>query len=138
MKNFEKHKSEVLNLDYIESNPILKKSLEFAVAIVNYCKILRINHKEYSLADQLIRSGTSIGANANEAVIGSSKRDFTNKMNISLKEAYETRYWLIILWKTGYLKEHGYLLSKIDELIKILVKIVKTSKEINDSNKSKE
>jgi four helix bundle protein len=121
-----------IDLSYIENNLILKKSLDFAIEIVKYCKILKYDHKEYSLADQLIRSGTSIGANANEAVIGSSKRDFTNKMNISLKEAYETRYWLIILWKTDYLTNNMNLLNHIDELIRILVKIVKTSKEGKD------
>ena len=127
-------KNNKIDLSYIENNLILKKSLEFAIEIVKYCKILRFDRKEYSLADQLIRSGTSIGANANEAVIGSSKRDFTNKMNISLKEAYETRYWLIILWKTDYLTNNMNLLNQIDELIRILVKIVKTSKE-NESAK---
>ena len=118
-----------IDLSYIESNPVLKKSLDFAVEIVDYCKVLKYKHKEYSLADQLVRSGTSIGANANEAVIGSSKKDFINKMNIALKEAYETRYWLIILWKTNYLKEHMFLLNNVDELIRILVSIVKSSKE---------
>jgi four helix bundle protein len=127
-----------LDLSYIQSNPILRKSLDFAIAIVNYCKILKYKNKEYSLADQLIRAGTSIGANANEAVIGSSKKDFTHKMNISLKEAYETRYWLIILWKTGYLSEHESLLYKIDELIRILVKIVKTSKEEDEKGGRKD
>ncbi|MDD3123838.1 MAG: four helix bundle protein [Candidatus Izemoplasmatales bacterium] len=73
-----------IDLSYIESNPVLKKSLDFAVEIVDYCKVLKYKHKEYSLADQLVRSGTSIGANANEAVIGSSKKDFINKMNIAL------------------------------------------------------
>ncbi|MCD4818948.1 MAG: four helix bundle protein [Candidatus Cloacimonetes bacterium] len=62
--------------------------------------------------------------------MGSSKKDFTNKMNISLKEAYETRYWLIILWKTDYLKNNMKLLNMVDELIRNLVKIVKTSKEV--------
>jgi len=118
-----------IDLSYIETNPILKKSLDFAVEIVTFCKVLKYKYKEYSLADQLIRSGTSIGANANEAVIGSSKRDFINKMNISLKESYETRYWLIILWKTNYLNGYEFLLTHIDELIKILVAIVKSSKE---------
>jgi len=122
-------KNHKIDLSYIENNLILKKSLEFAIEIVKYCKILRFDRKEYSLADQLIRSGTSIGANANEAAIGSSKKDFINKMNISLKEAYETRYWLIILWKTDYLNNNMELLNQIDELIRILVKIVKSSKE---------
>ncbi|MEA3475414.1 MAG: four helix bundle protein [Candidatus Cloacimonadota bacterium] len=121
------------NFEYIENNLILKKSLDFSIEVINYCKILRYKFKEYSLADQLLRSATSIGANANEAVIGSSKKDFINKMNISLKEAYETRYWLIILWKTDYLKQHSFLINQIEEIIRILVKIVKTSKENENS-----
>lgn len=118
-----------IDLSYIEDNLILKKSLDFSIEVINYCKILKFKHKEYSLADQLTRSSTSIGANANEAVIGSSKKDFINKMNIALKEAYETRYWLIILWKTEYLKNHIKLLNQVDEIIRILVKIVRTSKD---------
>jgi four helix bundle protein len=71
-------------LENLDANPILKKTLDFAITIVRYCKILKYEYKEYELAKQLIRSGTSIGANANEAVIASSKKDFTNKMNIKV------------------------------------------------------
>ncbi len=76
-------KNNEIDLAYIESNPILNKSLDFSIKIVEYCKILKYKYKEYNLTNQLIRSGTSIGANANEAVIGSSKKDFINKMNIA-------------------------------------------------------
>ena len=115
--------------EYIDDNPILKKSFEFGVTIIILCKKIRNECKEYSLADQLLRSGTSIGANAYEAVMGSSRKDFINKMNISLKEAYETRYWLLLLAEVGYVTNSEKYLVRVDELIRMLVSIVKTSKE---------
>ena len=123
------------HLEYINKNPILKKSFEFGVEIIKLSKNIRIKYKEYSLADQLLRSGTSIGANANEAVIGSSKKDFINKMNISLKEAYESRYWLLLLASVDYIKNPDLYLDNIDEIIRMLVKIVKTSKETESAKK---
>ena len=123
------------HLEYINKNPILKKSFEFGVEIIKLSKNIRIKYKEYSLADQLLRSGTSIGANSNEAVIGSSKKDFINKMNISLKEAYESRYWLLLLASVDYIKNPDLYLDKIDEIIRMLVKIVKTSKETESAKK---
>ena len=122
------------HMEYIDKNPILKKSFEFGVVIIKLSKNIRIKYREYSLADQLLRSGTSIGANANEAVIGSSKKDFINKMNISLKEAYEVRYWLLLLASVDYIESPDSYLNEIDEIIRMLVKIVKTSKE-NESAK---
>ena len=122
------------HMEYINKNPILKKSFEFGVAIIKLSKNIRVKYREYSLADQLLRSGTSIGANANEAVIGSSKKDFINKMNISLKEAYEARYWLLLLASVDYIESPDSYLNEIDEIIRMLVKIVKTSKE-NESAK---
>jgi len=127
--SFKKH------LEYINKNPILKKSFEFGVEIIKLSKNIRIKYKEYSLADQLLRSGTSIGANANEAVIGSSKKDFINKMNISLKEAYESRYWLLLLASVDNIKNPDFYLDEIDEIIRMLVKIVKTSKETESAKK---
>jgi len=123
------------HLEYINKNPILKKSFEFGVEIIKLSKNIRIKYKEYSLADQLLRSGTSIGANANEAVIGSSKKDFINKMNISLKEAYESRYWLLLLASVDNIKNPDFYLDEIDEIIRMLVKIVKTSKETESAKK---
>jgi len=123
------------HLEYINKNPILKKSFEFGVEIIKLSKNIRIKYKEYSLADQLLRSGTSIGANSNEAVIGSSKKDFINKMNISLKEAYESRYWLLLLASVDYIKNPDLYLDNIDEIIRMLVKIVKTSKETESAKK---
>jgi four helix bundle protein len=121
------------DFEYIEKNPILHKSFNFALEIIRLCRIIRSKHREYSLADQLLRSGTSIGANANEAVIGSSKKDFINKMNIALKEAYEARYWLLLISKSGLNIELNSLLTDVNELIRMLVKIVKTSKDNNES-----
>ena len=115
--------------EYIEKNPILLKSFNFALEVIKLSRTIRMKFREYSLADQLLRSGTSIGANANEAVIGSSKRDFINKMNISLKEAYECRYWLLLLSKSGYITDPKIFLDSINEIIRMLVKIVKTSKD---------
>ena len=123
MQKFKKH------LEYIENNPLLKKSFNFSLEIIKISKEVKSIHKEYSLADQLLRSGTSIGANANEAVISFSRKDFINKMNISLKEAYECRYWLLLLASSGYIANAEKVLEDVDELIRMLVSIVKTSKE---------
>ncbi len=117
------------HFQYIEANPILLKSFNFALEVIKLSRKIRIKYKEYSLADQLLRSGTSIGANSNEAVVGSSKKDFTNKMNIALKEAYECRYWLLLLSKSGYITDPKIFLDSINEIIRMLVKIVKTSKD---------
>ena len=87
---------------------VQEKSFHFAVRIVNLCKHLRIENQEYILSKQLLRSGTSIGANVAEAQQAQSKPDFINKMNIALKEAYETNYWLRLLYATQYLSTKEY------------------------------
>ena len=89
----------------MESNIIVDKSKKFAIRIVNLYKFLVDNKKEYVLSKQLLRSGTSIGANVCEAIRGQSKADFGTKMNIALKEASETEYWLELLFQTDYLTE---------------------------------
>ena len=111
------------------SNPIEQKSFGFAVKIVKFSKWLRQEQKEYELASQILRSGTSIGANIAEAQYAQSKRDFASKMHIALKEAYETKYWLRLLIasdivSSGTLKP---LISDIDELLKLLTSIVKNT-----------
>lgn len=107
------------------------KSLEFAIRIVNLHKFLNNEKKEFVLSKQLLRSGTSIGANISEAQRGQSMADFTTKMCIALKEANETEYWLKLLYKTDYLDEKQYesLNKDILELINILTSICKTSQE---------
>lgn len=118
-----------------EKNVALNKSFDFAVRIVKLYKYLCEEKKEFILSKQLLRCGTSIGANINEAQAGQSKADFISKMSIANKEARETKYWIELLIKTDYLNiEEAYvksLLEEINELIKILTSIVKTSKENN-------
>ena len=106
-----------------------QKSFDFAVRIVNLYKYLTENHKEYVLSKQLLRSGTSIGANIAEAQRGQSKADFIAKMSVALKEANETDYWIELLYKTDYLNKAQYDSLKLDvtELISILMAICKTS-----------
>ncbi|MBR4642079.1 MAG: four helix bundle protein [Selenomonadaceae bacterium] len=116
-----------------KSNLIIDKSMAFAVRIVNLYKYLKENHSEYVLSKQLLRSGTSIGANVREAVQAQSPADFKAKMYIALKEAAESAYWIELLEKTKYLteKQSDSILSDCNELIKILSSITKTLKEKN-------
>ncbi len=108
---------------------IYNKSFKFAIKIVNLYKNL-INKKEYIMSKQLLRSGTSIGANVSESSAAYSKRDFISKMSIASKEARETKYWIDLLIATGYLNETDkQILNDINEIIKILTSIIKTSQE---------
>ena len=111
-------------------NVIVEKSFRFAVSIVNLCKYLREEKREYVLSKQLLRSGTSIGANVAEAQEAQSRADFISKINIALKEASETEYWLRLLRATDYLsaKEANYLIQDCSEIKRILVAITKTLK----------
>lgn len=111
----------------MKENIIKDKSFKFAVRIVNLYKILQSEKKEYILSKQLMRSGTSIGANVCEAIRAVSKKDFTNKIDISLKEAYESEYWIELLYATNYLNESEYMSIKEDccDINKILMAIAK-------------
>ena len=111
-------------------NVIETKSFDFAVRIVNLYKYLTDTKKEYVLSKQLLRSGTSIGANVAEAEQAQSKPDFVSKMNIALKETSETKYWIKLLHATDYLSEEesSSILADCIELEKILVSIIKSSK----------
>ena len=114
-----------------ENNIIKEKSFKFAVKIVNLYKYLMEEKKEFVLSKQILRSGTSIGANVNEALQGQSKKDFLSKMNISLKECVETLYWIELLYETKYFDEETKQSIYTDcyELKKVLSSIVKTTKE---------
>ena len=114
----------------MNENTIVDKSLDFAVRIVKLCKYLTQEHKKFVLSKQLLRAGTSIGANVAEAQRGQSKADFTAKMSIALKEANETDYWLKLLYRTDYLTENQYVsISRdINELLSLLMAICKSSK----------
>ncbi|GGG36335.1 four helix bundle protein [Bizionia arctica] len=109
----------------LTESPIRIKSFEFACEIVIYCDKLKEN-KDFELASQLLKSGTSIGANTREAQRGVSKKDFKNKFGIAIKEADETIYWLEILEATGR-KVPKEMKNKCEELIRILVAIIKNS-----------
>ena len=113
-----------------DNNIILEKSKSFAIRIVKLCKYLN-DKNEYVLSKQLIRSGTSIGANVREAQRGQSKADFISKMNIALKEACETEYWLEILFESEYLSKEEYesIYNDNKEITKLLMSITKTAKE---------
>ena len=89
-------------------NIIVSKSKAFAIRIVNLYKFLCNEQKEYVMAKQILRSGTSVGANVREAVRGQSKADFYAKMNIALKEISETEYWLELLYETGYIEKKHF------------------------------
>ena len=110
-----------------------QKSFQFAIRIVNLCKHLRSTKKEYTLSKQLLRSGTSIGANVAEARQAQSKADFISKMNIALKEAVETNYWLRLLQASEYLSDTEFtsIYSDCQEIEKMLSAIIKTSKQQN-------
>ena len=111
-------------------NPIEEKSLDFAVKIVELYKKISSVHKEYVLTKQLIRAGTSIGANIAESQQAQSKADLISKASISLKEAAETRYWLTLLNRTGYIENSEYQTLSDDcaEIERILTSIIKTTK----------
>ena len=112
-------------------NPIKSKSKKFAVRIVRLYQYLCAEKNEYVLSKQILRSGTSVGANIREALDGQSKADFTAKMSIALKEASETEYWLELLFETDYLSDEQYasLHGDCKELVKMLTSIVKTSRK---------
>ena len=114
----------------MKDNIIALKTLDFAIRIVNMYKYLCKEQGEFVMSKQLLRSGTSIGANVREAEHAQSKADFLSKSNIALKEANETCYWLELLHKTGYLTTGMYdsISADCDEILKILTSIVKTTK----------
>ena len=114
----------------MKENIIQKKSYAFALRIVNLYKYLSGQKKEYVLSKQVLRSGTSIGANVEEAIGGQSKKDFLNKISIAYKEARETAYWLKLLNDSGYLKTNEFesVFADLQEIQKIIAKIQKTTK----------
>ena len=109
---------------------VQEKSFHFAVRIVNLCKFLQNEKQEYILYKQLFRCGTSIGANVAEAQQAQSRADYVSKLNIALKEACETDYWLRLLHETNYLTESAFqsVISDCRELEKLLISIIKTAK----------
>jgi four helix bundle protein len=117
---------------------IAKKVYSFALEIIKLYKCLVNEKKEFVLAKQLLRSGTSIGANVNEAISGQSKRDFVHKLSIALKEARETSYWLNLLRDSNYIAQNEFsqLNKSCTEIMKILSSIILTTKEKYFRNKA--
>jgi len=114
----------------LADSPCRQKSIAFARRIVGVFNYLQNEKNEYVLSKQLLRSGTSIGANLAEAQYGSSRKDFLNKVYIALKECSETLYWLELLYICNYLTDREYrsLFRDCDELRRILSAITKTTK----------
>ena len=116
----------------MNENVIEVKSFDYAVRIVNLYKYLTEEKKEFVLSKQLLKSGTSIGANIAEAERGQTKPDFNAKMNIALKEANETYYWLRLLYKTGYINEKEF--ESIKEDTKVIIAILMSICKKTNSN----
>ncbi|KQC13684.1 MAG: four helix bundle protein [Desulfuromonas sp. SDB] len=112
-----------------KENVLYEKSFSFSIDIVKLCKTLKIK-KEFVLSEQLLKSGTSIGANVSEANGAISKADFSSKISIAYKECLETKYWLDLLLKTNIIgqKEHTDLFEKADELAKLLFSVLKSTR----------
>ena len=119
-----------VNVLSMEEQRIQLKSRDFAIRIVNCYKYLTEQKSEYVMSKQLLRCGTSIGANARESKNAQSRLDFTSKLNIALKEADETAYWLDLLHATEYIDDKIYesISNDCTELIKMLTAIIKTLK----------
>lgn len=117
----------------MKENILIDKSIDFATRIIKLCKYLEEKQKEHIISKQIIRSGTSIGANLNEAQYGNSKADFISKLHISLKETAETEYWLRLLFKSEYIDKRIFesLLNDCLELKKLLISSINTAKKNN-------
>ena len=113
-----------------KENIVIEKSYAFALRIIKLYKYLADTHKEYVISKQVLKSGTAIGALLSELVYAQSKADFINKAHVALKEANETAYWLSLLKDSEYISIDSYnsIYTDCNELIKLLVSIVKTSK----------
>ena len=125
------HNAELGAVKVKTENIVADKSKMFAVRIVKLYQYLCTEKREFVLAKQLLRSGTSIGANVKEAIRGQSKADFISKMSIALKEASETEYWLELLYETDFLDKNQFqsIYADNQELLKILTSIIKSSSE---------
>ncbi len=108
--------------------PIVQKSMTFAIAIIKYCDFL-FEGKKFIISNQLLKAGTSIGANIFEAQYAESRLDFIHKMKIAQKEANETLYWLMLCENINKMKIQEEMINNLNEILAILSKIVTTSKK---------
>jgi len=116
-----------MRVDVFKNNPVLNQSFEFALAIIRYCEQLE-ERKRFVVANQLLKSGTSIGANVMEAQNSESKADFIHKMKIAAKEAEETQYWLLLCRHSERYPSCDDLMQKLEGINKLLGKILSTAK----------
>ncbi len=112
----------------IEKNPILKMTFEFSLKILDFCDLLD-QMRKYTISKQLLKCGTSIGANSIEAQNAESKADFIHKIKIAAKEADETQYWLMLCSFSDKYPACDFLLLKLEEIQKVLNKIIGTAKK---------
>lgn len=115
----------------LEDNVVFTKALDFAVRIVNLFKYLRDEQNETVMSKQVLRSGTSIGANISEALGAESKDDFIHKFSISFKEGNETKFWLLLLHRTHFITDAQFesMMTDCQELRKLMGAIIRTSKK---------
>ena len=113
-------------------NKVLIESKAFALRIIRLYNYLQKEKQVYVLSKQMLRSGTSVGANVRESVNAQSRMDFINKLNIALKEANETEYWLELLYESGYLNEDEFnsIYNDCGKITATLTKIIKTTKTV--------
>jgi four helix bundle protein len=111
----------------MERNIIVEKSIDFSLAIIDFCELLDSKHK-YVLAKQLLKSGTSIGANIHEAQSAESRADFIHKLKISAKEATETHYWLILCNRSKHYPSNIKLVEDLLSIQKLLSSIISSAK----------
>jgi four helix bundle protein len=116
-----------MQIEMLEANPILKMSFDFSLTVIDYCELLE-TRKRFVVAKQLLKSGTSIGANAMEAQNAESKADFIHKIKIAAKEADETQYWLMLCDYAKTYPDCKGMLNKLNEIQKVLNKILGTAK----------
>ena len=110
---------------------MLEKAKDFAVEIVNLCRNIKETYRESVLTNQLLRSGTSIGANIHESKYAQSSADFVSKMQIALKECYESEYWIELLYRTSYIEENTYkfILNDCGSIRRMLISSINTAKK---------
>ena len=118
----------------MKENVVKLKSFDFALRIVKIYQYLVENKREFVLSKQLLRSGTSVGALVRESEHAESKPDFIHKLSIALKEANETEYWIELLYSSNFIDEKSYhsIKKDIEELLKLLTAIIKTSKNLSN------
>ncbi len=113
------------------NNPLAEKTIDFAIRIVKCFQYLQDTKREFVMSKQILRSGTSIGANVHEAIYAQSRADFINKLSIALKEASETSYWLVLLHRTDYLTADMFdsIKADVDQIIRIIISSIKTTRK---------